>query len=247
MYPIVMCEDNPTQLSQITTIVKNYVLFHDEDFKFGLSTSDPQECLAYVNKEQPQNGIYLLDIDLNAQIDGIELAAKIRVKDVQAKLIFITTHDELAPATLKHQLEALGFISKDQSVEKLRDELIDNLNLARARSIAAAQERQQNFSFTVGSRIYNLNLQDVLLLTPSDIPHRISLYARSGEYEFYSKLQTVEKKTPELFRCSKSALINVSNIESYDVKTRMIYFSNGMNCKCSLTKVKELKRRLKLV
>lgn len=244
MYQIVICEDNEMQLHQIIKIVKNYVLFHDENFSFGVGVDNPSDCLDFVNKYKPQNGIYLLDIDLNAAINGMQLAEKIRKMDVQAKLIFITTHDELAPMTLKYQLEALGFISKDQAVEKVRDEIIDNLNLAGARSIAAANDRKQNFSFTVGSRIYNLKLQDVLALVPSEIPHRLKLYTKDGEYEFYGKLSGIAKREPLLLRCSKSALINVDNIISYHIKTRIISFDGGLTCKCSLTKVKELRSRL---
>jgi len=247
MYPIIICEDSPIQLEQITTIVKNYVLFHNEDFELALSASTPEACLAYMAKETPHNGVYLLDIDLNSDIDGIELASKIRTLDVQAKLVFITTHDEMAPITLKRQLEALGFISKEQPIEKIRDEIIDNLTLARVRSVAAADEKQQNFSFTMGSRIFNIAFRELLFLETSDIPHRVKVHARNGEYEFYGKLADVEKQYPELFRCAKSALINVNNILEYDVKSRMIYFGTALSCKCSITKTKELKQRLNVV
>jgi len=247
MYPIIICEDSPIQLEQVTTIVKNYVLFHDEDFELALSASTPKECLAYLAKESPRNGVYLLDIDLNSDINGIELAGKIRALDVQAKLIFITTHDEMAPITLKRQLEALCFISKEQPIEKIRDEIIDNLTLARARSVAAADDQQQNFSFAMGSRIFNLPFRDLLFLESSDIPHRVKVHARNGEYEFYGKMADVEKQYPELFRCAKSALINVSNILEYDVKSKMIYFGDALSCKCSITKTRELKQRLNVV
>ncbi|AVK63549.1 DNA-binding response regulator [Lactobacillus sp. CBA3606] len=203
-------------------------------------------CFNYLRQAKPENGIYLLDIDLNADINGIELAEKIRAVDVQDKLIFITTHDEMAPITLKRQLEALGFISKDQPVDSIRAEIIDNLALAQQRSLAAATTRQQNFAFTVGSRIFNLKLQEILFVTPADIPHRLKCYAQTGEYEFYGKLSALEKQYQQLFRCSKSALINVDNVIEYDVKTKLIYFGADLSCKCSITKVKALKKQLKV-
>ncbi|VDG18928.1 DNA-binding response regulator [Lactobacillus sp.] [Lactiplantibacillus mudanjiangensis] len=244
MQSIIICEDDSTQLSQLTTMVKNYVLFHNESFNLGLSTTTPQACLAYLTKQQLQNGIYLLDIDLQATMDGIELAKRIRQLDVQAKLIFITTHDELAPLTLKYQLEVLGFISKDQSVANMHDELIENLTLARSRSVAAAKTAHRNFSFSMGSRIYNLPLSECLFLEPDQLPHRLKLHTTTGEYEFYGKLNTISQQYPQLFRCAKSALINVQNVRQYDVKTKLIYFDRSLSCKCSITKTKELKRRL---
>ncbi|MFC6202954.1 response regulator transcription factor [Lactiplantibacillus nangangensis] len=246
MFPIIICEDNKIQLEQLTTIVKNYVLFHNEDFQLALSASKPSTCLEYLSKEHPSNGIYLLDIDLNADMNGIELASKIRVSDVQAKLVFITTHDEMAPITLKYKLEALGFISKDQPIEKIRDELIENLILASARSIAVSQAKQQNFSFAISSQIYNLPLNELLFIEPSDIPHRLKIHTKTGEYEFYGKLGEVNKRYPQLFRSAKSALINVDNITQYDGPRKLISFENALTCKCSITKVKELKHRMKI-
>lgn len=113
MYPIIMCEDNRIQLQQLDTLVENYILFHSDLFKVELQASQPQQVVNYLDDCEPQNGIYFLDIDLQADIDGIQLAEIIRQKDVQAEIIFVTTHDELAPLTLKRKVAALDFIAKD--------------------------------------------------------------------------------------------------------------------------------------
>ena len=98
-YPIIICEDDPVQRQQLDTLVENYILFHSDLFKVELQSPGPNQVVEYLNKEQPENGIYFLDIDLKADIDGIQLAEVIRKVDVQAEIIFVTTHDELAPLT----------------------------------------------------------------------------------------------------------------------------------------------------
>nr|WP_235032807.1 hypothetical protein [Enterococcus sp. CSURQ0835] len=52
-------------------------------------------------------------------MNGIDLAEEIREKDVQAKIIFITTHDELIPLTIQHHIKALGFVTKDSVFNQL--------------------------------------------------------------------------------------------------------------------------------
>ena len=98
-YPIIICEDQFLQLQQLESIIQNYILFHSELFQIKLKTQSPIEVKTYLKQFQPKNGIYFLDIDLNHSISGIDLAEMIRKADVQAKIIFVTTHDELAPLT----------------------------------------------------------------------------------------------------------------------------------------------------
>lgn len=244
MYSIIVCEDDPTQLHAISTTIKNFVLFHEEDFDNSFSTPNPEKCLDYLKSHNIQNGIYLLDIDLGTSMNGIDLAEQIRKLDVESEIIFITSHDEMAPLTLKRRVEALGFISKDNSLEKIRDEIYETLNLARLRSDERKNLKRKIFNFSIGVRVFNFDLDDVLILETAKIPHRLNLFTKSGKYEFYGRLQDYEKKYTELFRCSRSALINIKNISEYNASTKMIYFDSSLSCKCSITKTRELKRHI---
>ncbi|CRH20523.1 Putative piscicolin 126 response regulator (fragment) [Carnobacterium maltaromaticum] len=88
-YPIIICEDQIIQLQQIETIIQNFALFHSELFQISLKTQSPDEVENYLKKFKPKQGIYFLDIDLNHTTNGIDLAEKIRVQDVQAKIILL--------------------------------------------------------------------------------------------------------------------------------------------------------------
>lgn len=240
-YPIIMCEDNQIQLQQLDTLVENYILFHSDLFKVELMASKPQQVIDYLDQSEPQNGIYFLDIDLKAEIDGIQLAAIIRKKDVQAEIIFVTTHDELAPLTLKRKVAALDFIEKDQPLEDYRQEIYDTLDYAKQIIDETRTVQKKGFSFEVGSQVYNLDKSEVIFLEASDIPHRLNLDSTNGKFEFYGKLTELEKKYPFLFRISRSCLINPENIHHVDFSIREIGFSDGTTQKFSIGKSKKLK------
>ncbi|HAP8508965.1 TPA: response regulator, partial [Enterococcus faecium] len=104
-YPIILCEDQIIQLNQLERIIDNFILFHDKVFKIVLKTQSPLEVKKYLKQFRPKQGIYFLDIDLNHEVNGIELAEVIRKYDVQAKIIFTTTHDEMLPVTIKRRVE----------------------------------------------------------------------------------------------------------------------------------------------
>lgn len=244
-YPIVACEDNFIQLHQLENIIKNYVLFHDDFFELELFTQSPQDVTNYLKKFSPQNGIYFLDIDLKNKLTGIDLAEKIRKVDTLGKIIFITTHDELAPVTLKRKVEALGFITKDQKRENFRDEVMEVLELAKERIVDSRKKIKRNFSFTIGKQAYNVRMDDVLFIEPSIIPHRLVLQTTEGQFEFYGKLNILEENYSNLFRLSRSCLANLDNIKEVNFSKRIAIFSEDKEITFSTRHSKKLKEYLK--
>jgi len=244
-YPIILCEDNPVQLKQLNTLIENYILFHSNLFKVELSASNPSQVIDYLNKETPQNGIYFLDIDLKADIDGIQLAEVIRTLDVQAQIIFVTTHDELAPLTLKRKVAAIDFIEKDQPLDDFRKEIYDTLTYAQQLIDETRTVQKKSFSFEVGTQVYNLDKSEIIFIEASDIPHRLNLYSTNGKFEFYGKLTELENKYPFLFKISRSCLINPENIHHVDFSIREVGFSDGSTRKFSIGKSKKLRNLIK--
>lgn len=243
-YSIIICEDQLIQLEQIKLIIKNYMLFHSERLKIELVTQDPRDVIQYIDTLQPKQGIYFLDIDLNADIDGLELAEYIRENDVQAKIIFMTTHDEYLPLTIKRRVEALGFIAKDQSLDDYRTEIMELLDLAQNRIDATKLDNNLSFQFSIGSQDFVLDSKTVYILEPSDLPHRIKLFTSDGQYEFYGNLSEIEKNYPFLTRVSRSCLVNLKNAQKIDYKKRLIYFDIELVRSFSIGKGKSIKQYL---
>ncbi|MGV7275496.1 response regulator, partial [Mycobacterium kansasii] len=82
----------------------------------------PHEILASVRRQSPEKAVFLLDIALNSDINGIQLASEIRDLGGRNKIIFVTTHTELSLTVFQYQVEALDFILKD-----FPDQLYDRL------------------------------------------------------------------------------------------------------------------------
>jgi len=240
-YPIILCEDNQIQLQQLDQLVENYILFHSDLFKIELKAFAPNQVIDYLNDSTPKGGIYFLDIDLNAEINGIQLAEIIRTLDVQAQIIFVTTHDEMAPITLKRKVAAIDFIEKDQPLDDFRKEVYDTLTYAQQLLDATRTVQKKGFSFEVGTQIYNLDKSEVIFLEASDIPHRLNLDSTNGNFEFYGKLTELEEKYPFLFRISRSCLINPENIHHVDFSIREVGFVDGSTRKFSIGKSKKLR------
>lgn len=244
-YPIVVCEDNATQLKNIKVILESYLMFHDDPLKLVLVAQSPDQVFEYLSKKTLSRGIYFLDIDLGTNINGIDLAKQIRKIDVQANIIFTTTHDEMAPITLKNKVGAIDFIEKDQSIEDYRDNLYDALKYAETITDKTMKKENVNFSFEIGNQIYNFDKSEVVLIETSAVPHRLTLETINGNYEFYDKINGLEKEYSFLLKLSRSCLINPNNIRNANFTTRIITFKNGSTKKFPIGKSRKFKFEIK--
>lgn len=240
-YPIILCEDDLLQLHQLERVIDKFILFHDEIFEVVLSAQKPSEVEAYLKQFHPKQGIYFLDVDLKAEMDGMELAQMIRKHDVQAKIIFVTTHDEVLPITFKRKLEALGFVQKDQDYDEYKKEIVELLLLAQERIDAAKVSKNQAFVFSIGSQTFTFDINDIYFLEASSMPHRLSLITKNGQFEFYGKLTDFEEKYEALTRINRSCLANLKNVQKTDFKAKEVYFTEDVHRSFSSSKTKSIK------
>ena len=80
MLNIYVCEDHDVQRRAIVKIIQNTILIEEQDMQLVLDTADPYALLEKVKASQ-NTGIYFLDIDLHSDINGMQLAQKIRLFD----------------------------------------------------------------------------------------------------------------------------------------------------------------------
>ncbi len=236
--PVFICEDDTTQLNHLDRVIRNHIMINDMFLSLRLSSTDPYDIIAYFNRNEVSNGVYFLDIDLGTSIDGISLGEIIREKDPLGKIIFITTHDELAPLTLERKVEPLGYIIKDK--DDIKKQVIECLDTSYKRYINTLGRQNKIITFSIAKKIFNVDLDTVIFIEPSVTAHKLVLYTDNGQYEFYGKINDYEKEHPELFRCHKAFLINPNKVESIDFKKREIYFSQELSCFFSAVKRKKI-------
>ena len=95
MLKVYICEDSKDQRtrfeSDLTDILKEE--FSDM-ISLGLSSGNPDDILDAIRADNTL-GIFFLDIDLSARINGIQLASEIRKIQPRCYIIFVTTHRDV--------------------------------------------------------------------------------------------------------------------------------------------------------
>ncbi|NLS61947.1 LytR/AlgR family response regulator transcription factor [Lactiplantibacillus plantarum] len=232
MIEIYICEDNIKQLNALAKYVNNYLLIHNADMKLVQVTSDPNCLLRSISNEHRR--IYLLDVGLNSQINGIELASKIREHDMNSKIVFITTHVELAMTTFRYHLEVLDFILKDHP-EKMQIRINQVLRLAEERINQDVHIDREYIRVKSGEQMRALKIKDILFIESSVTPHKLTVHLFNSQVSYYGTIKDAENLAPNFFRCHKSFVVNKEHIQSINKKEQEIYLTDGEKIMCSLS------------
>jgi two-component system response regulator AgrA len=208
-----------------------------------IATSKPKELLTEISQSQESGNIYFLDIEIKGeQQAGLDLAKRIRLLDPFGQLIFVSTHSEFLPITFKYKLTALDFIDKgfdEQEFSQRVEECLDIAFSSKKELVAS-----DAFVFKNQHSDFQVPFADILFFETTEITHKIRLITKNRYTEFYANLQEIETLDQRLYRCHRSYVINVANIQSIDRVNRSVLFDAEEQCMIARNKVKTLVQKL---
>lgn len=237
---VILCEDNAQQRRNLHFIISKYTQFHEPNIEIVLSASKPEEVTTYLYHHKAD--CYFLDIELNASMNGLDLAKIIRDQDPLANIIFITTFANKLKLTFKYKLAALDFILKEDT--NLENSIISALKVAYEKYTKINFSDEDGFfSVKIGELVRNIRFEDIYYFETSDSPHRVILREKNGYHEFNGNLKDIEDKLDNRFyRCHRSYIINLKYIEQLNLKKRQVLLRNGAVCYVSFQHIKTLKQ-----
>ncbi|MGM9902583.1 hypothetical protein A5844_000109 [Enterococcus sp. 10A9_DIV0425] len=238
MLKVFVCDDEAVHRNRITKIIKNYLLMMDYDIEFQFATENPQDILAYISVNKTE-GVYFLDIDLKAEMNGVELGKKIREYDPTAKIIFVTTYTDFVYLTFLYKVEALDYIIKDNE-DQLRSKIIACIDIAIERYLNTALSTREQIWLKSGPIDVKLYVDEILFFSSSPIPHKLIVHLDNRMIEFSGKIKEVEKLSHLFCRCHQSFVVNLANVSEINKKERVVIMRNGAQCLVSTRYLKKL-------
>jgi len=245
MLSVIICEDIPEQRKNIEKHIMGCIEQKEYDADVVFSSGNPLEVLKYLKQNPLQNGLYILDVDLKHEMNGIALAAKIREKDTYGTIVFFTTHAEMSYLTFRYKVAAVDYIIKD-APGAINAEIDECLDLAYRRYLDdSVPKKRATYPIKSGSHIRNIPLDDILFFeSHPKTAGKISLRTRDSRLEQYGALRDVEKIGSHFYRCHNAFVVNLNNIESVDKSKLEITMQGGSVIYVTTRKMKELLRRM---
>lgn len=173
-----------------------------------------------------ENKIYVLDIE-TPKHNGIDVARKIRSKDEDSTIIFLTSYEDSYYPTLLRCNIKYNFISKSEVFKII---LINYFNIIMDNTYSS----KYHLTFKDYSNFISIKLKDILYVHSSDNKNIIETF--KTKITVNKSLDFLLKKLPNYFiRSHRACIVNLKNVV---LICNEIVFSNG-------TKIKLLSRKYK--
>lgn len=239
MLPIFICDDMEGELQHFERVI-NEVIEKEKLHEMHVScvTDTPYEIIERL-KRNVRQAIYFLDIDLKQEINGIDLAVKIREYDKTGYIIMLTAY-EMQTVVFKHKIWALDYISK--GILKIDKEIKDCL--LKIHNIYLTQHDTSNFiKIQIGKNIFSLLTEEIYCIKVSNTQKRkLKVYKYDSEIEFTMTLKKIEEQlNNDFLKCNRACIVNIGHIRNFE--DNKIILDNGVSCVTSRRRIQQLKTK----
>jgi DNA-binding LytR/AlgR family response regulator len=235
---IIICDDDAFTMKYIKQLFQETAEKEGISLEFACLASSAAEVLNYIRKNEGEF-IFFLDLDLgDGEMNGIDLAAKIRTSRPNAKIVFITSHSEKTIDILKSGVEPFGYIEKDLNqnlmirdmqftIRKLLNTFIPSEN---------PDATEQELHVPIGIDEYtSVPFSQILYIdTNKSVPHTVCIHMSGGSVlTMRATITDLLLLLDDSFRCShRSVIVNTNQI----IKTSgsSLTLSNGEKVALSL-------------
>ncbi len=224
MIHIAICDDEKYMLDNMKKIISQF--FKRKNIKIIiLQFLNGEELLKYKEKID----ILFLDIQMkNKDMNGMEIARKLRNHKFQGFLIFITVLKEMVFESF--EVQAYDYLVKpieEKRFEKTMERLLFSIQ----------DNKEANLLIQKGYESNIIAFNDIVFCEIID--RKIYLHLVTSQViDFYDKIENLETKLDSrFFKCHRSFLINLKYLKSY--KSGVAYMENGEEIPVSRLRSKE--------
>ena len=221
MIRIAICDDETYMSCHIKALVSEFFRKKNRETVIQLFSCG-EELLKY----DGQIDILFLDIQMK-DMNGMETARKLRADKFQGFLIFITVLKEMVFQSF--EVQAYDYLVKpieETQFEKTMERLYASMQNAGKDSILVKK----------GYEGHIIRRDEIVFCEIID--RKIYLNLASGEViDYYERIENLETKLDDFFRCHRSYLINLKHLKGY--KNGTAYMDNGSRLPVSRLRSKE--------
>ena len=215
MLNFVICDDNLNIVSKMKEMLEIIFVKNDIDAQVSFISGNAKDTLDFINNNQAD--VAILDVNLNSNMSGIDLAKQIRKSNKNMYIIFSTGHLEYS--LIAYTVKTFDYLPKPITIERLEitiKRLLDDM-----------QSTTKKF----------INIDKKTILNPNEINYikkdgmKLVFCTDSQNYEVYNSFNKIKNLLPDNFvRCHKSYIANTDNIININTKNNIISFDNNLSC-----------------
>lgn len=213
MIRIVICDDEQNSRAYLRTLI--------------LEQNIVSEITEYASGEELLSSniefdILFLDIDLNTNISGMDLAKRIRGREQkkQPVIIFVTGYKEYVFEAF--DVGAFHYLVKPV----LKEKFCEVFKKAVKQLTEEIEQQRQTICVQFANTNKIIPMEDILYVESQN--HKVILHTKQETIEYYAKISDLEEELKEqFFRIHKGYLINLACVDKYN-KSEVVLLSKDV-------------------
>ena len=221
MVNIIIVEDNKNYRVRTKGIIESYMMETNINYTIRTFESYTDKLKKIIDNSEDGHYIFILDIDLQNDDSGIDIANDIRIKhDYDSIIILETGYKELLSEAQRLRLAILDYVCKSVNYDKNIRELLD-LSLE-------IFGYKKSIRFTIEKVDYNLKYDDVYRIETDTMERKCIVNTKNKRYEVKKPLYYFEKQlNSDFYKINKGCIVNIKKIKKCDYNKNAITFDNG--------------------
>ena len=219
MIDFIMVEDNLCYINESKKIIDKVMMSYDIDYDFMVYDKYRKELL---NKDNFK--IYIVSY----KKDSIELIKYIReeLDDWKSLIIILYRNKEDKEKVLKENLFILDYVNKRKY---FKEKLLRNIQIC----LKNYDQRTNSLKYTYKNILYNIEFNKILYIEKEQDNKRCIIYTKNKKYYIPGTLNNIIKLLDNRFiKSSRSYIINIEQVSSYDIKRNILIFKNKIKLDC---------------
>lgn len=197
-YRIAVVDDCATDTEYVQSLVEEWLAIRNETAQ--IKTFPSAEAFMFAYEDNTTWDILLLDIEMK-EMNGMELARKLRERNSAVQLVFITGYPDFMAEGF--EVSALHYLMKPVSKEKLYTVL--------ERAAAGIEKREKMLSVTFDRQTDLVPLSKILYIEAQK--QYVLIHTAEEVYRMKASLTEMKEQTEEyFFPCQRSFLVNLQHV-----------------------------------
>ena len=221
MISFIICDDEKDFANKYKQIAEKVMMNYDIDYQIHLFDGYSSKWKAQTKTDYFK--IYILDLKTK-EGSGLDAARYIReeLDDWQSMIIIVTAYPEYKYEALGKRLMLVDFVNK-------LDDFDNRLKSAIQISLKNYDKRPNSLKYTYKKTIYNIEFYKIIYIEKEQDNKRCIIKTIEKDYYIQGNLHQIESQLDKRFiKCNRSYIINLEQVESYDIKKNILKFKNGI-------------------
>lgn len=221
MIELIICEDEKDFSKKYQEIAEKVLMNYDIEYHFNIFSGYTNNWKKIATKGNFK--IYILDLKTK-EGSGLDAARYIReeLDDWQSMIIVVTAYPEFKFEALGKRLMLVDFVNKFDNFE-------ERLTQAIQICLKNFDKRPNSLKYTYKKTVYNIEFSKIVYIEKESDNKRCIIKTTEKDYFIQGNLSQVEKLLDKRFiKCNRSYIINLEQVSSYNKKSNILHFKNGI-------------------